>query len=116
VKLECTDFESLVRSTVKKGDFVYLDPPYAVANKKIFLQYGPDTFGIYDIDRLEALLNYINNKQAHFVMSYAYSVEIEAIFSKWKVSVEHVQRNISGFSKNRKIDSEIIVTNILDQL
>src|ERR1035441_10567535 len=51
-ELICGDFDSVVRDHVRAGDFVYLDPPYAVANRRIFRQYGPHTFGLDDLDKL----------------------------------------------------------------
>ncbi len=37
---------------VKAGDFVYLDPPFAVTSRRIFREYGKKTFDTADIPRL----------------------------------------------------------------
>ena len=39
------DFEALLAQT-REGDLVYLDPPYAVGNRRVFRQYGPSSFGL----------------------------------------------------------------------
>jgi DNA adenine methylase len=78
------DFDTVVRAEVKKGDFVYLDPPFAVENRRIFRQYGPQTFGIDDLARLSALLREIEARGAHFLLSYACCKEVREYFGDWK--------------------------------
>ena len=51
------DFESVLSRRIRKHDFIYLDPPYAVKNRRIFRQYGKDEFGLEDLSRLSQLLN-----------------------------------------------------------
>ncbi len=45
------DFEETLKR-VKAGDFVYLDPPYAVNSRRIVREYGKETFDVTDISRL----------------------------------------------------------------
>ena len=45
------DFERTL-GRVKAGDFVYLDPPFAVTSRRIFKEYGKKTFDTDDIPRL----------------------------------------------------------------
>ena len=66
----CQDFRETLRQ-VRRGDFVYIDPPYAVENKRIFKQYGPTTFGSDDLQELSNILMAINRREAKFVGSYA---------------------------------------------
>src|ERR1041385_9160576 len=44
------DFEATLER-VEAGDFVFIDPPYAVADRRIFADYHPDTFSTADIQR-----------------------------------------------------------------
>lgn len=106
------DFENIISKNVKKGDFVYLDPPYAVENRRIFKQYGPQTFGLDDLKRLKQLLKYIQQKDAKFLLSYAYCNEALELFNTWTIKKKFTQRNISGFSSDRRKAAEILVTNI----
>jgi DNA adenine methylase len=106
------DFEKIIRNHIQKGDFVYLDPPYAVENRKIFKQYGPHTFGINDLKRLNRLINYIDRKGAYFLLSYAYCKEALDLFKDWKIRKKYTQRNIAGFAKYRRKAAELFVTNI----
>lgn len=107
------DFENLVRSEVTAGDFVYLDPPYAVENIRIFRQYGPHTFGLEDLQRLRGVLDFIAGAGATFVLSYADCPEVEMLTGAWKVKRVSTHRNISGFAKHRGTAKEVLVTNLL---
>lgn len=106
------DFELILHSTVRAGDFVYLDPPYAVGNRRIFRQYGADTFGLDDLQRLRTVLAMIEDRGAHFVLSYAYCQEAKGAFADWSSRRVYTHRNISGFAKHRRRAAELIVTNI----
>lgn len=106
------DFEMILTEHVREGDFVYLDPPYAVQNQVIFNQYGPQTFGLGDLDRLKSALFRIEEKGVSFVLSYAFCQEVEQKFSEWKMNKILIQRNISGFAKHRRFAAELIITNI----
>lgn len=106
------DFAKVLASTVRAGDFVYLDPPYAVANRRIFRQYGPQTFGLCDLERLVGCLHCIDAIGAKFVLSYAYCSEAVFMFKNWPCRKLFTQRNISGFAKHRRTAAEILVTNL----
>ena len=108
----CADFVSVLQDHVQEGDFVYLDPPYAVENRRIFRQYDPKTFGIEDLSRLSKTLELIDRRRAKFVLSYAASPEAKQHFSDWKRKKVFTQRNVSGFAKHRRMAAEWIVTNI----
>jgi|SRR5215213_264486 len=110
--LECADFEVVIRSHVRSNDFVYLDPPFAVSNRRIFSQYGPSTFGLSDILRLQHLLREIHARGAYFLLSYSASEEIGEIAREWQDQTVAVMRNIAGFARHRRNDSEILITNI----
>lgn len=111
-QLRIGDFETVVLENCKKNDFVYLDPPYAIKNRKIFNQYGPHTFGLNDIHRLKNLIKEIDNRDAKFVLSYAHCEEALDLSKNWNFKIVNTVRNISGFAQHRKIENEMIITNI----
>jgi DNA adenine methylase len=111
VDLRCGDFASVLSKEVKSGDFVYLDPPYAVRNKRIFNQYGPDTFGLNDLERLSENLEMINSSGALFLLSYANCEEAKFLFRQWSTIEVEVQRNIAGFARHRGRASELLMSN-----
>jgi len=106
------DFESVIKSVVAPGDFVYMDPPYAVANRRIFRQYSATTFGFEDLHRLSALLYAIDRLGAYFVLSYAICTESLRAFEHWGHIRVTTQRNIAGFAAHRRRSAELVVTNI----
>jgi DNA adenine methylase len=110
-KIVCGDFERVVRGSVRRGDFVYLDPPYAVRNRRMFRQYDASTFGLEDLERLRVLLREIDSRGAVFVLSYAFSKEAIDLSRRWKSVRVSVNRNIAGFASDRRRAIELLITN-----
>lgn len=109
--LVCADFEVTI-DQVQKGDFVYLDPPYWVEGKRRTNQYGPNTFYHRDLVRLDAALKTINQRGAHFVLSYEDSEEANLLAGAWHTAKLPIRRNVAGFAKNRRVELELLATNI----
>lgn len=112
-ELIAEDFEWVLNHRVRAGDFVYMDPPYATNSKRVFREYGPDSFCVDDLARLKQMLTKIDHRGAHFVLSYGNCPEALDAFSGWKTETVNVQRNISGFVKGRRKSEELIITNIV---
>lgn len=111
-QLSSLDFSQFIQANVRAGDFVYLDPPYAVANRRIFRQYDKHSFGIDDVQRLSDCLDHIDSVGAHFVVSYALSAEIKGLSTAWASKRVVAQRNIAGFAEHRRKAVEVMITNI----
>ncbi|ADU38331.1 DNA adenine methylase [Variovorax paradoxus] len=110
-KIEKKDFREILKK-VKADDFVFLDPPYAVENRRIFVQYNAQTFGLADLEELSDTLHCIDALGAKFVMSYAISAEALHYFDYWNVRRVTCQRNVAGFSSHRRKAVELIVSNM----
>jgi DNA adenine methylase len=110
-KFVAGDFEDTLRQ-VAKGDFVYLDPPYAVTSRRLFKEYGSKTFDLDDVERLALQLRRINKLGASFVVSYADCREARALASEWRSEKVLVKRHIAGFSDHRASSYELIISNI----
>ncbi len=107
----CQDFRDTLQQ-VRRGDFVYIDPPYAVENKRIFKQYGPTTFGRQDLQELSDILPNIDRCGARFVVSYAYNKDSLEILEGWCRKSLMVQRTVAGITNDRKVARELIITNV----
>jgi DNA adenine methylase len=110
-RLIVDDFEQVILSEVRGGDFVYLDPPYAVSNRRVFKQYSSSEFGLDDLERLEAALIEIDRRGAKFLVSYAQSPETKRISAGWAVKRTFAQRNVAGFAKHRRKAVEVLISN-----
>jgi DNA adenine methylase len=104
------DFETVLART-REGDFVYLDPPYAVGNRRVFRQYGPSSFGLNDLQRLADALVSMDARNVRFVLSYADCAEAKQFFQRWPSRRMLVQRNIAGFVTCRRTASELLFSN-----
>ena len=104
------DFEKVLRY-VCAGDFVYMDPPYAVRSRRIFGEYHPDSFSDRDITRLREWMVRLNRIGATFVVSYAQSAESELLSEGFTTQLVNVKRNIAGFTSNRSRCKEVLITN-----
>lgn len=96
---------------VKAGDFVYLDPPYAVTSRRIFKEYGKKIFDVADIPRLSESLREIVRRNADFLVSYADCAEARALAKEWNSVRLPIKRHIAGFAGDRKKAYEWLVSN-----
>jgi DNA adenine methylase len=97
---------------VTEGDFVYLDPPYAVSRRRVFIQYAKGHFSTKDLADLGAWLREIDRRKASFVLSYADSREARSAFRGWHTRRFAVRRNVAGFSNARRNHYELFLSNI----
>lgn len=97
---------------VKAGDFVYLDPPYAVSSRRIFREYGKRIFDTTDIPRFSECLSEIARAGADFLVSYADCKEARALARQWNSMRLPIRRHIAGFAGARKNAYEWLITNL----
>lgn len=105
------DFEEIVDARAASGDLVYLDPPFAIRNRRIFFQYRYDDFGLGDLVRLEGMMRRLDQRGVAFIVSYAASEEADQLSKGWRRFEVSRQGNIAGFKNNRRIAREVIITN-----
>ena len=109
----CRDFEQSLHD-IKKGDFVYFDPPYQpISNTANFTSYTNKNFTDDDLERLGNLANRLDSRGCKVMLSNSKSKKVENLFSssKWKIREIQVNRAINSNSKNRTGHSEILVKN-----
>jgi DNA adenine methylase len=104
------DFEGAL-SDVKKGDFVYLDPPYAKPGSQNLGEYGYGAFSEADLPRLFVALEAIDRKGATFLLSYRYSRRLVSSIERWNYRTVMVRRHVAGFVKHRSNVKELLVSN-----
>jgi len=109
--LIATDFRPLL-AQVERGDFVYIDPPYAISRRRVFIQYAMKHFSTADLPELSSWLDEIDRRKAFFVLSYADSHEARSLFRGWKRRRFAIRRNMAGFSSARRNHYELFISNI----
>jgi DNA adenine methylase len=110
-KLDCSDFMKLCNKHVRKGDFVYLDPPYYVPKQRVFREYVPHDFASDDVARLSRTLQLIDARSARFLMNYPDCDMMRTIARRWSYHPIEIRRTISGKSESRGISRELLIYN-----
>ena len=109
------DFENICQK-IKKGDIIYLDPPYIPISKTAsFNTYLKNGFNINDQKRLKRFMKKMNENGVKIIMSNSDCKLTRDIYGKMKnfhTNTIKVQRLISGKSKGRTKIQEIIMTNL----
>ena len=81
IELLAGDFETVL-GDVRRGDFVYLDPPYVTRhNNNGFVDYNENLFSWHDQERLARLAKELVRKGAHVVISNADHDDVVALFA-----------------------------------
>lgn len=90
------------------GDFVFIDPPYAVDQRRVFSEYVPGSFSATDLARLKKALHHLEENGARFLVTYADSREGRELLGPWKPRRVASRRNIAGFSGDRRKSYELL--------
>jgi len=96
----------------KSGDFVYMDPPFALSGRRVFNEYHPATFLESDINRLRRWMEVLDKRGARFVVSYADCPEASQLRRGFDTRIVTVRRNIAGFTEQRARSKELLISNI----
>lgn len=104
------DFEKCLKN-VRKGDFVYLDPPYATSRRQNDGEYGYDCFTEKDIPRLVTALKVGHDRGASILLSYSSMPLLRKELPDWNFREIKIRRNIAGFSHQRLDVTEVLVSN-----
>lgn len=103
---------SQIKSMIKKGDLVYLDPPYVpLSDTSSFTSYTDVGFGFLQHEALKELCDYIHSIGAYFIQSNSDTLYVNDTYKKYNIYKVDVKRNISAKIKNRGTISELIIKN-----
>lgn len=104
------DFEDTL-GHVRKGDFVYLDPPFAALSRRIFCEYDRTPFSTEDVPRLARQLRRLTAIGASFLVSYADCREARTLTAEWHSRKLKVRRHVAGFVGDRSYAYEWLISN-----
>jgi len=110
-RLMNADFECVLEHA-QRGDFVYMDPPFAVRARRVFREYDPSTFTLGDTARLRSWMEKLAAGRISFVVSYAESEEADILRKGFSCQTVSLRRNIAGFAANRTLHNEVLISNM----
>lgn len=113
-EIKCQDFSNIAEN-IKKGDLVFLDPPYTVAHENNgFIQYNQKIFSLDDQVRLSILIEKIKEVGAYYILTNAKHDAILEIYNKIDKPIT-LSRNstVGGIGARRETFNEYVFSNCL---
>lgn len=105
------DFEEVLE-TAKKGDFVYLDPPYdPVSDTSSFTGYSLDGFSKDDQRRLNYTFVELDKRGCNVLLSNSATDFIKDLYEGFHFEVVSASRNINSNASGRGKIDEVLVRN-----
>ncbi|HEX5429556.1 MAG TPA: DNA adenine methylase [Patescibacteria group bacterium] len=108
--IKCQSYSGIEKN-VKKGDFVYFDPPYAPLNKSSFTKYFKDDFDIKMQVDLRDLCDRLDKKGVYFMISNSHTSLIFGLYKNYDIKVVDAIRAINCKGSGRGKVKEVLITN-----
>lgn len=111
VTITTGDFEDACRNA-DRGDFVFLDSPYAPLNPTSFESYTKEGFTLESHERLARLYDELTERGCYCMLTNHNTELIEQLYGNkgYAISVVNVKRMINSDANNRK-GQEVIICN-----
>jgi len=115
VKLKAIPFEK-ISNLIKKGDFIYLDPPYyPISKTSSFTSYTKDVFLEEKQKKLAEVFKKLNEKGCLVMLSNSDHPFIRGLYKGFFIHLVKARRAISCIGKKRGKINEIVVTNYINK-
>lgn len=106
-----TDYEKSL-STIKKGAFVYFDPPYdPLSDSSSFTGYTKHGFGKNNQEQLRNVCDLLNDKGVKFLLSNSSTEFIRNLYKDYNIFSIKAKRAINAKGDGRGEITEILVKN-----
>lgn len=110
VDVEVCMYEGVIEK-IRKGDFVYFDPPYPPLNETSYFQhYSIDKFPVLQQEQLAEYSAYLSDKGVYVMISNAETDVIRSLYKSWNIETVQAYRFVSCKS-NRVSVRELIIKN-----
>lgn len=114
IKFTSTDYKDALND-VKKGDLVYLDPPYIPISKTAnFTQYQKEGFSFDEQIRLKEIALELHKKGCYVVISNSSCKESKELYSD-SIFTVHTIKVTRQIHLSRKVVPELVVTNFTEK-
>lgn len=115
VKIATQDFRKLP-ALAKRGDFIYLDPPYhPVSSTSYFTSYTRDSFGAKDQWELSEVYHELCQAGCFVMLSNSYNPFIAGLYWRFRKDVYihrvSARRNINSRAERRGPITELVIVN-----
>jgi len=110
-KLICGDFEEVLKYA-KKGDFIYLDPPYyPISDTANFKNYTSDGFTDEDHVRVYKVFKALTERGCYVMLSNSNAPFIRDLFKDFVITEVLANRFINSKADGRKPIVELVIRN-----
>ena len=107
----CADFSEILNK-VKKGDFVYFDPPYVPLNEtSSFTSYTKDGFNIDMQFKLKEVCDELDSMGVMFMLSNSDTKFVNELYADYEVKKVFASRQINANIDGRGKITEVLVRN-----
>lgn len=97
---------------VRKGGFVYLDPPYdPVSNTASFTGYNKGGFDKAEQVRLKQCCDELTRRGVNFMLSNSATDFIKELYEEYNISVVQAKRTINSDASKRGAVKEVLIRN-----
>lgn len=109
VDIECTDFSNIC-NRAERGDFVFLDSPYAPIKADSFVDYTKEGFSKEDHIRLAEQFKAMNERGVYCMLTNHNTPLIHELYQNFHIEVVAVKRMINR-DASKRTGEEVIITN-----
>jgi DNA adenine methylase len=111
VIIKCESFEKVIKYA-KKGDFIYLDPPYyPVKRKTSFTKYSKGDFLEKEQEKLKETFDSLTKKGCLCMESNSDTEYIKKLYSAYTIIHVRAKRSINCRKEGRGLINEIVIRN-----
>lgn len=105
----CSDYSEVITKHAKKGDIVFLDPPYVPISKNSdFKRYTKNQFYEKDHIELAEIVKELGSKGCHTILTNSNAKLVHELYSGYDIQIHKTKRNINCRGKQRQGEDVII--------
>lgn len=109
IKILNVDYKEALK-TAKKGDFVYIDPPYD-SDTTIFTNYTETGFNKDSQRELASVFKELSDRGVFVMLSNYNTTLVQELYKDYHIHIIEAKRNINANAKKRGNVFEVIITN-----
>ena len=110
-EIKCADFSEIL-TKVKKGDFIYFDPPYVPLNEtSSFTSYTKDGFDMDMQFKLREVCDELDSMGVMFMLSNSDTKFVNELYSNYEIKKVFASRAVNANAEGRGKITEVLVRN-----